>query len=96
VIQGGSESLSPELIAQRLQSLAKLKIHPREQEENQTVLARADRLYQENLGDVRQAIGTAHTRFAAALERQEPREIAREREALEATLERFSADTVQW
>jgi molecular chaperone HscC len=47
IIEGNPGILSQEEIAARLAALKILKIHPREQAENQAVLARAERLYEE-------------------------------------------------
>ena len=63
-------------------SKPKIKIHPLEQTENRTVLARAERLYEENLGDLRNLIGERAKRFSEILSRQDPKEIAEERRGL--------------
>ena len=55
------------------EKLAALKIHPREQTENRTLLARAERLYTQRLGDERQAIGHRIAIFTAALDSQDKR-----------------------
>jgi molecular chaperone HscC len=95
VIEGRPGALTAEQIAQRLRALASLKVHPREQAENAALLARADRLYQEQLGDVRERVGAAHTRFAAALEGQDARVIAEERARLTDTLDQI-AQLLRW
>ena len=60
----------------RRQALAALKHHPREEAGNQALLARAERCYEEFLGDVRAVIGDRTRMFVAALDSQEPRRIA--------------------
>jgi molecular chaperone HscC len=67
--------------------LAALKTHPREQAENMAALARADRIYQEHIGPARARIQAVTGKFSLALERQEPREIARARNELNAYLD---------
>jgi molecular chaperone HscC len=69
-------------IEQRVAELAELKIHPREPIENRTLIAQADRLYEQLLGDARQYLGHHITMFQAVLERQDPAETRRAREQL--------------
>jgi molecular chaperone HscC len=87
VIEGQPGVLSPQEIADRLAQLAHLKVHPRDQAENQAVLARAERLYQEQLGEVRQAIGKALDEFRLVLDSQEGGAIAEFREKLSRWLD---------
>jgi molecular chaperone HscC len=75
VIEGNPGILSQDEIDARLAALQALKIHPREQAENQAVMARAERLYEERLGDQRAAIGKAIDDFRVLLDRQNPAEI---------------------
>jgi molecular chaperone HscC len=63
--------MSAEDIARRMQELAQLKIHPRAQIENRTLLAHADRLYEQSLGDVRDFIAAHAAQFQAVLGRQD-------------------------
>jgi molecular chaperone HscC len=70
VIEGQPGSLSPQEIAARLKMLDHLKVHPREQAENQAVMARAERLYAERLGDERAKIGRWIEEFQILLGRQ--------------------------
>jgi molecular chaperone HscC len=79
--------LSPEEVQTRLARLAALKIHPRDQIENLTLIARSERLYAECLGERREIIGHALARFRLAMERQEPGEIADERKRLTRQLD---------
>ncbi len=82
VIEGNPGSLSPEEVKTRLHALQALKVHPREQMENRTLLARGDRLFEESLGEKRKLVAAAVARFEAVLARQDPREIERAREEL--------------
>ncbi|HLZ03126.1 MAG TPA: molecular chaperone HscC [Bradyrhizobium sp.] len=79
VIEGNPGLMQPDEIARRLAALAKLKIHPRDDVQNRALIARAERLFEERLGDDRAAIGDALARFVAALDRQNPEEIDRAR-----------------
>ena len=83
VITENAGVMTPEQVQQRLAELAELKIHPRDQIENRTVMAEADRLYQELLGDARQYLGHQITSFHAVLERQDHQAARRAREALQ-------------
>lgn len=59
----------------RRRALAALKHHPREEASNQLLLARAERCYEEFLGDVRAHVGDRTRLFVAALDSQDPRRI---------------------
>jgi molecular chaperone HscC len=87
VIEGNPGVLAPNEIKKRLAELAKLKMHPRDDVANRTVLARAERLYEERLGDVRDMIGEAISAFSIALERQNADEIEQARKKLTGMLE---------
>jgi len=86
VIKKLAGQVSDEDIAQRRAELAALKIHPREQEENRVLIERANRLYQQLLGDEREQVGRWLTQFMATLERQDPRAIAAARSAFASAL----------
>jgi molecular chaperone HscC len=90
VIEENPGVLSPEEVAERFASLGTLKIHPFDQVENRTLIARAERMYQEYLGDARMLIGMNTQMFANILERQDPREIERARKEFEAFLDSLS------
>ena len=94
LIQQNAGRLSEAEIRERLARLAELKIHPREQAQNQACLARANRLYEERIGDERQYIGALIERFTALLERQDPRQIEQARAELKDILDQFEADTL--
>ncbi len=89
VIEGNPGVLQPDEIAKRLAALAKLKVHPRDDLANRTLIARAERLYEERLGDTRAIIGEALGIFTIAIERQKPDEIERARQKLAALLDEF-------
>jgi len=89
VIEGNPGMLQPDEIEKRLAALAKLKVHPRDDIANRTLIARAERLYEERLGDTRAMIGDALSAFAIAIERQKPDEIERARKRLTDLLDQF-------
>ena len=86
VIEGNPGVLQPDEIKRRLAGLAKLKIHPRDDAVNRTLIARAARLYEERLGDTRSVIGDAMSIFANALDRQKPEDIDAARRRLSVLL----------
>ena len=86
VIRHGPDAGSAELVEERLAELASLKIHPREQAVNRLLLARAERLYEEAPGAVRDALGAAIAQFEASLAGQTPEHIDDSAAALAALL----------
>jgi molecular chaperone HscC len=87
VIEGNPGVLQPDEIAKRLVALAKLKVHPRDDMANRTLIARAERLFEERLGDTRAAVGRSLSVLTAAIERQQPDEIEDARKALSTLLD---------
>ncbi|WNW10348.1 molecular chaperone HscC [Pseudomonas sp. DTU_2021_1001937_2_SI_NGA_ILE_001] len=89
VIENNPGVLSAEEIAQRLESLAALKVHPRDQQVNTVLMARMERLYQESLGDTRQYVADLARQFQHELERQDERAIREARVLLTERLDRL-------
>lgn len=87
IIKGAENQMTDEEIQKRMEELAYLKIQPRDQEENRLVMLRAERMYEESLGDRRQIIDRYITAFDAALKRGDHDEIREAREALNEILE---------
>lgn len=73
----------------RRAALAALKVHPREDQANQALLARAERAYEDHLGPLRAMIGGWVVAFTAALDAQEPRAIAEAAAMLAANLDQL-------
>jgi len=71
IILNTDNQLTQEEVEKCLKRLASLKIHPRDQNENRLLLARAERLYEESLGDIRTIISIRTRNFEAALDRQD-------------------------
>lgn len=92
VIEESPGSMSSDEIEARLAALAALKIHPRDQAANRALLARAERLYEELLGDARAYVGEQLTLFRATLDRQDPEEIEEVRNALAEQLQHLESD----
>ena len=91
VLKGDNAALSMDEIRERLASLAHLKRHPRDAQENLATLARAERVYEECLGEERQFVQAWLARFKATIERQDPLEIAEMRAAFEQVLGELEA-----
>ena len=72
VIEGNPGVMTQEQIEARFKELAPLKLHPRENMENRTMLARAERLYEEALGELREFIAEYMRVFETALGSQDP------------------------
>jgi molecular chaperone HscC len=92
VIEENPGVLSKEEIAIRLKALEGLKIHPRDTLENRTLLARAERVYEEALGDLRDYVGMQITVFEKSLESQDLKEAEAARTELTAFLDEVEAD----
>jgi molecular chaperone HscC len=82
--------LSPEEIRTRLAALAELKIHPRDQQENIAVLARAERLYEEFIHE-RDRLQEWIVHFRSLLDTQDGDLIARNREEFSEALDMLEA-----
>jgi len=89
LIEQNPGSMSAEQIAQSQEVMKTLKIHPRDQLENQAVLERMKRLYEQNLGNRREWVAARISQYEQILERQNPREIAKANEVFSEVLTRF-------
>ena len=87
VIKGQENQMTDEEVKKRMEELAYLKIQPRDYEENRLVLTRAERMYEEALGDRRKRLDRYITAFEAALKRDDHDDILNTREALIEVLE---------
>jgi molecular chaperone HscC len=94
VIEGNPGLLSEAEIAQALQRLADLKIHPRDRLENRTLMARAERLYEQCRGDPREWLGAQILRFERALATQDDRTVKAARKELEQALDHIERQPV--
>ena len=89
IVKGEDSIYSDEEARQRMAQLDYLKIHPREKEENKLLLLKAERMYEEALGDIRPMINQALIQFESALERQKPEEIQQAREEFKEDISRL-------
>lgn len=77
VILNKNIKLTDEEIAIKQKELQKLKILPRDEEENKAIIARAERLYEEAFGEFRDIIGINTQRFLEILAGQDSKKIRR-------------------
>ena len=68
------DTLSDEDIKKRRAELAKIKTHPRDVEAHKSAMARAERCYENAVGEERDYIGKLISSFSQVLERQDPTE----------------------
>ncbi len=92
VITSHMKQLSSQELRDAVLNMAKLKIHPRDEAQNQFVLRRAERLYTELSLDLRQRLDELLTAFEQVMAMQEPGPIAEVRSALEQFLSAFDRD----
>ena len=74
-------------LAERREALAALKVHPREDEQNRAALARAEKCFENHLGDERAAIDQWIAHFQHVLDQQDPRAIDHARRDLHEALD---------
>ncbi|SFM21606.1 molecular chaperone HscC [Marinobacter zhejiangensis] len=91
LIENAPGSLTDQEKQQALEKLSKLKVHPRDGEENRVLMARAERLYESSLGDQREHIGDLLNKFESILDRQDPLEIAKYRARFEELLNQLES-----
>ncbi|MBE5883098.1 MAG: molecular chaperone HscC [Lachnospiraceae bacterium] len=87
IIKGADNQMTEEEIKKRMEELAYLKIQPRDYEENRLVLLRAERMYEEALGERRKKLDRYITAFEAALKKGDHDEIMNTRRELNDVLE---------
>ena len=93
VIEENPGVLTAEEIEESLRELAAYKIHPRDQAENRALLARADRLYEQLLGQAREFLGQQIAIFTSILDRQDPQPIKQARIDLGELLDQIESDS---
>ncbi len=92
IIQRDETQMSMEEAEKRMEELNYLKIHPRDQEENQYLIFKAERLYEMNTGQTREFIGNWLRLFEEVLDRQDPEEIESSRKDFREVLDSIDID----
>ena len=90
IIKGQYTEMTDEEIEARFHELSYLKISPREWEENKLIMLKAERLYEELLGQDRQALELEINKFEGAMATQDKDVIDKARERLEKALDTFN------
>ncbi len=94
IIKQADCHLSEEEIQAKLEELAELKVHPRERQENRYLIARGERLYEQNLGAIRDSISHWLLQFEQVLEAQNPREIERARKQISQQFDQIDFERI--
>lgn len=79
--------ISESEVKSKLEQLEKLKIHPRDLDKNKLLIARAESLYEESIGDLREIIRFQLERFNNALSNQDSRKIRKTTESFSRFLD---------
>ena len=87
LIRQHSDGMSDDEVAQALQRLDTLKVHPRDEQQNHYLVERGKRLYEDRLGQERVMIQQWLAKFEAALDTQDPQVVARARDAFREALD---------
>lgn len=82
IIEKDPGNMTEEEIVKSMESLSHLKVHPRDNHENKLIIARGERLYEENIKSIRQEIGQLLRDFEDVLDKQDPKMIAETRKVL--------------
>jgi len=89
ILEGNPGSLSQAEIDKRFKQLEKLKVHPKDKTENATIIARLERAYENQLGDIRKIISHRLTEFQGVLEAQKETDIELARKELSEWLDQI-------
>lgn len=92
IIKNQDTKMTDEEIRERMEELAYLKIHPRDQEENRLLLLRGERLYEESLGKERKIMEMALQQFEAALNTHDNGKIEEARQEFKEFLINFESE----
>ncbi|HEX6742534.1 MAG TPA: molecular chaperone HscC [Sphingomicrobium sp.] len=85
--------MSDSEVQKRREMLAKLKVHPRDTEPVRATLARAERVWEQSLGDMREHVGAMIDQFQAALNSQDPRTVEHACREFGEALDRIEGET---
>jgi molecular chaperone HscC len=94
IIEGNPGALTAEQIEERMNALRKLKVHPRDDQENFAFKARLAAAYENALGESRNRVGELVLAFERALHTQDIRHIAEIREEIGSILKNLEGEDV--
>lgn len=89
LIRQQGDGMSEAEVAQALQRLETLKVHPRDEQQNRYLVERGKRLYEDRLGEERAMIQQWLAQFEAALDTQDAQVVERAREGFREALDRI-------
>jgi len=92
IIKGQNIDMTDEEIEQRMGELSYLKIHPREQEANKLLLLKAERLYEESVGEIRRKLELELMKFDSVLNSRNKSKIEEGAKKLQVVLEEIAAE----
>ena len=92
LINNSGKTLSDAQIREKMEKLENLKIHPKDRQEHRTAVVRAERLYEENLGDNRTVIADGLRKFEAVLASQDTNAAEAARKEFMTFLDQFDQD----
>jgi molecular chaperone HscC len=93
LIMDDETRISAEEVQRRRESLAKLKVHPRDDDTNRALIARGERCYEQALGERREFISQCLSQFSEVLETQDPRAIEHARTQFTKALDTLEGET---
>lgn len=93
VIEQSPGALSESEVAERLKALNSLKMHPRDRMENTVLLTRANRLFEQTSGELRQFIGQQIGLFECELDSQDSEQIKSARKDLHKLLDDIEGES---
>lgn len=92
IIKGQNIDMTDEEIEKRMEELSYLKIHPREQEANKLLLLKAERLYEESIGDIRRKLELELMKFDSVLNSRNKIKIEDSSKRLQRIIEEIVAE----
>ncbi|MDO4941787.1 MAG: molecular chaperone HscC [Lachnospiraceae bacterium] len=92
IVKNQEVDMTDEEIEARMKELSYLKIHPKDQEENQLLLLRGERMYEENTGETRLRIEYELREFERILNGRDEAEIADARKTLKDVLDEIDEE----
>jgi len=93
LIMDDETRISADEVQRRRESLAKLKIHPRDDDTNRALIARGERCYEQALGERREFISRCLSQFATVIESQDLRAIEHARAQFTQALDSLDGET---
>lgn len=93
VIQSSAQRLTEQEIADRLKNLADLKIHPREKMQARALMSRAERIFSQLQGHIRDHLSLLINEYEITLEKQDPSSITKMQKKLEQFLDQIENDS---